>query len=244
MSFQELASPAPKVEFAEATPPALSEEVTVEPPEVSVSARAEPPRSSSPAVLLDKQIAPKVASQEALSLSVEALRGRGADFESEAAIVKGVVDKMFLRKIFPQVFDYRDCLTFGELRRFIFVKGNCIFVYGHMTDPYPLYAIQMETVIAMVEDPENPDPHSYTICPQTDTNKTSPQFATILLKEKKTQKQAYQITFDTSKDPSVVRRFMDVLETNSKLYGGEVIMASVQKIQDLAKQVPKRIPKD
>jgi hypothetical protein len=166
------------------------------------------------------------------------LRGRGTDFESEAGVVKGGVEKMILRRILPWFFDYRDYISYGEVRRFVFVKGNCIFVYGQESDLRPLYALQIETVIAVLEDPSKPDPYSYTVCPQLNNNKTGSHLVTILLRDRKTCKIAYQITFDTEKDPSVVKRFMDVLAVNEKHYGGEVISASVVKAQAVAKNLP------
>ena len=240
MSFQELASPAPNVERAEAPPAGASDEVTVEPAKDSGSFRVDPAPHSGPAVPFDKKFAPKITVKEASSLSVEALRGRGTEFESEAGVIKGGVQKMLLRRFLPLFFDYRDYISYGEVRRFIFIKGNCIFVYGQESDPRPLYAIQIETVIAMVEDPAKPDKYSYTVCPQVDTNKTGSHLVTVLLRDKKTRKVAYQITFDTEKDKSVVKRFMGVLAVNAKHYGGEVITASVVKAQAVAKDLPKK----
>ncbi|KAL3917914.1 MAG: hypothetical protein SGILL_004488 [Bacillariaceae sp.] len=240
MSFQALASPAPAVEGAEATPATASGTVTVEPARDSEAVHVDPPRDSGPAVPFDKKFAPKITVKEASALSVEALRGSGTDFESEAGVIKGGVEKTLLRKTFPRFFDYRDFLSYGEVRRFLFVKGNCIFVYGQEADTRPLYAIQMESVISMVEDPSKPDPYSYTVNPQVNNNKTGSHLVTILLKHKKTRAIAYQINFDVDRDPSVAKRFMDVLQVNAKHYGGEVITASVVFAQDTAKQLPQK----
>ena len=240
MSFQELASPAPNVERAEAPPAAASGAVAVEPAPESGSFRVDAAPPSGPAVPFDQKFAPKLTVKEASSLSVQALRGRGTEFESEAGVIKGGVHKMFLRRILPWFFDYRDYISYGEVRRFIFIKGNCIFVYGQESDPRPLYAIQIETVIAVVEDPSKPDPYSYTVCPQVDTNKTGSHLVTVLLRDKKTRKVTYQITFDTEKDQSVVKRFMDVLAVNAKHYGGEVITASVVKAEVVAKNLQQK----
>jgi hypothetical protein len=125
------------------------------------------------------------------------------------------------------LYEERDFIAMGEVSRFVFVKGNCIFVYGQQTDPSPLYAIQLETVIAMKEDPNKPDKHSYTISPRVNTNEARENLVTILLKDRKTGKQAYQVTFDTTDDKSVAKRFLDVLSQNTKHYGGEVVTASV-----------------
>jgi hypothetical protein len=242
MSFQEFATPAPQVELAEAAPPTISDEVQAEPAKFSEEARVEPAPHSGPAVPFDKKFAPKITQEEASGLSVAVLRGGGTDFESEAAIIKGGVEKNFLRRnpIVGKFFDFRDYVTFGEVRRYIFIKGNCVFVYGQVTDPYPLYAIELETVTAELEDPLKPDPYSFTVCPQVQTNRTGSHLATVLLKDKSTRKQAFQITFDTSQDKSVAKRFMDVFHTNAKHYGvTEVVTASVVTAKALAKEFSK-----
>ncbi|KAL3899011.1 MAG: hypothetical protein SGARI_006550 [Bacillariaceae sp.] len=223
MSFQGLASPAPNVERAEAPPAVASDEVSVEPAKDSGSFHTDPAPHSGPAVPFDSKFAPKITVKDASSLSVQALRGRGTDFESEAGVIKGGVQKMFLRKYLPWFFDYRDYISYGE-----------------ESDTRPLYAVQIETVIAMVEDPARPDSYSYTVCPQVDTNRTGSHLVTVLLRDRKARKLAYQITFDTEKDKSVVKRFMDVLAVNAKHYGGEVITASVVNAQNVAKLTPQK----
>jgi hypothetical protein len=137
------------------------------------------------------------------------------------------VEKNFLKRWLPLLYEERDFIAMGEVNRFVFVKGNCIFVYGQQTDPSPLYVIQLETVIAMKEDANKPDKYSYTISPRVNTNEARENLVTILLKDRKTGKQAYQVTFDTTDDKSVAKRFLDVLSQNTKHYGGEVVTASV-----------------
>ena len=78
-------------------------------------------------------------------------------------MIKGAVERNFLRRALPLFFDERDFVSFGEVARFVFVKGNCIFVYGQETDPNPLYAIPLETVKIVLEDPKKPDKHSFTV---------------------------------------------------------------------------------
>jgi hypothetical protein len=154
----------------------------------------------------------------------------------QAAIIKGPVQRNFLRRYFPLIFDERDFVSFGEVTRYLFVKGNCIFVYGQDTDASPLYAIQLETVRAVQEDPKNPHKDSYTISPRAHTNRVGlgvgearENLVTILLLNAETGKHAYQITFDTVDDKSVAKRFLDVLSRNVKYYGLEVVTASVVK---------------
>jgi hypothetical protein len=237
MSYKELAGPAPKVESVKVIPPSVSDEVTVDPPQQFSEDQyvTEPAPQTGPAVPFDtKKFAPKITPKEASSLSVAALRGSGTDFEAQAAVIKGRVEKNFLRRILP-IFDYRDCVSYGEVRRYIFIKGNCIFVYGQDIDPFPLYAIQIQTVSAEIENRSKPDPNSYTVSPQVQTNQTASTLVTILLRDIKSKKQVYQISFDISNDPSIVKRFLDVLETNAKHYGGHVTTASIITANDIAK---------
>merc|ERR1711971_1404431 len=138
------------------------------------------------------------SAEVASHLSVAALRGEGgAEFESKAAVIKGGIQRNFLRRALPVFFDERDFVSFGEVMRFILVKGNCIFIYGQDTDPSPLYAIQLETVQILQEDPRKPDKESFTISPRIDSNEAREHLVTILLKDKETGKQRYQITLDT-----------------------------------------------
>lgn len=153
----------------------------------------------------------------------------------KAGVVKGGVQKNFLRKCFPFLFDERDFISMGEVLRYVFVKANCIFVYGQETDPSPLYAIQLETVRAIEEDPKNPDNNSFTISPRIKTNETGESLVTILLKDRKSGKQAYQFTFDTTSDKSVGKRFLDVINFNLKQYGSEIVTASVVRAKAVGK---------
>ena len=132
-----------------------------------------------------------------------------------------------LRRLASIVYDERDFVSYGEVARFVFVKGNCIFIYGQDTDPKPLYAILLGSVVAIKEDPNKPDKDSYTVSPRVDTNEARKDLVTILLKDRKTMEQLYQITFDTSKDKDVAKRFMHVLKVNGKFYGDEVVLATV-----------------
>jgi hypothetical protein len=144
-----------------------------------------------------------------------------------------------LRRWLPFIYDERDFVAFGEVSRFVFVKGNCIFVYGEETDPSPLYAIQLESVVAMQEDARKPEEDSFTVSPRVDTNEARKNLVTVLLKDRTTRKQKYQITFDTSHDKSVAKRFVDVLSVNGKHYGAEVVIASVVQPKWTGKTIPK-----
>mmetsp|Transcript_127774 Transcript_127774/g.190414 ORF Transcript_127774/g.190414 Transcript_127774/m.190414 type:complete len:235 (+) Transcript_127774:113-817(+) len=228
-AFRDLASPAPRVEAATADEVDTSGSLTVEAATPSGSVRVEPAPRVEPAALYDdpKKFAPPIPRAEASHLSVASLRGSGADFEGEAAVIKGPVQKNFFKRALPFLFDERDFVSYGEVARFVFVKGNCIFVYGQETDTSPLYLIEMQEVTVVQEDPRKPDKNSYTVSPRVNTNEGRESLVTLLLKDRVKGKLAYQISFDTSKDKGMAKRFLDVVSVNSKRYGSEVVTASV-----------------
>lgn len=157
----------------------------------------------------------------------------------KAAVIQGGVPKNFLRKFFPLCFDERDFVSFGEVTRYVFVKGNCIFIYGEATAPVPLYAILIGTVRAEQEDPKNPDSNSHTVSPQANNNEAAENLVTVLLRDKETERIAYQVTFDTTSDKSVAKRFLDIINRNAKVYGEEVVTASVIKAKNVGKAMNK-----
>jgi len=69
--------------------------------------------------------------------------------------------------------------------------------------------------MAVLEDPRYPDKSSFIISP-TFSSSTShgarTNLVTVVLKDTRTKEQKYQMTFDTSKDVSVAKRFLHVLE--------------------------------
>lgn len=228
MSYQGLAQPAPIVDEAKAHAPDVSTSVKVEAAEVVEEPNIDAAPVVSDAIVGDYQkFAPKVATETACVLSVAELKKQGTEFESEAGVIKGGVKKDILKKILPFFFDERDFVSYGEVRRFLFVRGHCIFVYGQQSDPRPLYLIEIKNYRAEIENPAKPDKYSFTISPQAGTNTSGSYFTTVLLKDKKSGKQSYQITFDTRNDKSLIKRFMDVLSVNAKQYEGQVISASV-----------------
>lgn len=130
-------------------------------------------------------------------------------------------------------------MAYGEVLRYMFVKGNCILVFGEPSAPFPLYTIQFARVDAEQEDPRNPNNNSYTVSPRANTNEAAENLLTILLKDKKTRKIAYQVTFDTTDDKGVGKRFLDLFERNSKHYGDEILTASVVESNAEAARQPK-----
>eukprot|EP00980_Cylindrotheca_fusiformis_P023379 scaffold10429_cov126-Cylindrotheca_fusiformis.AAC.10 len=228
-AFHHLATPAPAVEAAIADRAAPSEELRVEPARPSEDTTVEAAKRVEPAVLYDdpRKFAPPMTQEQASHLSIKALRASGVEFESKAAVIRGGVPKNILRRCLPLCFDERDFVSFGEVLRYLFVKGNCILVYGEATAPSPLYAIQIASINAEQEDPRNPHNHSYTVSPRANTSEAAENLLTILLKDKTTNKIAYQVTFDTTNDKGVGKRFLDILNRNAKHYGDEILTATV-----------------
>jgi len=227
-AFQDLAQPAPTVGEAKAQAPIVSKSVVVEAAEISEEPNIEAAPVVSGAVVGDYQkFAPKITPQQASILSVAELKKQGTDFESEAGVIKGYVKKDILKRLLPFFYDERDFVSYGEVRRYVFVRGNCMFIYADKSDPRPLYVIELHKFRAEIENPNKPDKFSFTISPQAGTNMPPSYYSTVLLKEKHSTKQSYQLTFDTRNDKSLIKRFMDVMTINSKHYGGQVISASV-----------------
>jgi hypothetical protein len=86
-AFLSLASPSPAVEAAKAERAAASEEWKVEPATPSEDASVDAAKRVEPAVTYDdpKKFAPPMTQEEASHLSVAALRGSGAEFESKVS---------------------------------------------------------------------------------------------------------------------------------------------------------------
>lgn len=223
MSYQGLAQPAPTVEYAEAQAPIASNAAVV----VTAAENLEEVAPDAAPVVGDavtgdyQKFAPTISPTRASKLSVQELRkGGGTDFESEAGVIKGGVQKDCLKRCLPFLFDERDFVSYGEVRRYLFIKGNCLFVYGERSDPSPLYVIELPKFTVDLEDPKKPDPKSHTISPQAGTNLPASYYTTVLLREKNKGKRFYQITFDDRNDKSLTKRFLDVFRVNADHYGG------------------------
>jgi hypothetical protein len=159
-------------------------------------------------------------------------------FESYAAVIQGTPSKNIFRRCLPCMLDERDFVSYGEVRKYIFVtspKGSC-FIYGDIIDPTPLYGINLVDYIAVREDPNQPDSNSFTISPVPNTNKPRDELVTILLKTKSDLKQAYQFTFDTTNDTSLPDRFLslfdnDTTNTNIQLPGSHAVISSNEQVK-------------
>lgn len=239
-----LAQPAPKFEAVSAEKAPKVEAATTDSAQVVEPATVEQAQAVLPALLFDpKRDAPQL--KEVVTekgISVKALRGTtGADFESVVALLRGAPKKNFLKKVLPLFFDERDFVSFGEVKRFVVIKGDCCFVFTEETEIQPLYAIPLDEVRPVMEDSKKPDKNSVTISP-TSANATNVDFVTVLLKYHNGS-QAYQFTFDTSKDRSVAKRFYDVVKNASKAKS-KTVTASVLQAKNVGKEAAKAQPND
>jgi len=271
--MKNLAVPAPEVE------PAVAESIkSVEPAVAARASQTEPPGVKSP-----DPVEPAVAGSEfsqksyneALAgnnnvqqlenpLSVKALRGEsGSDFEGYAAVLRGAPEKNCLKKYLPCIYDERDYVTYGEVKKYVLVKGSSCFVYAEQTDPSPLYAIPLQDdddeneLIPIQEDPDHLDPCSVTINPRPGDHKPKDGYVTVLLKYRRKKKrrgdsgkmkQAYQFTFNQNGgDKGVAKRFIDVVERNAKRGGHAkphpaTVAGSVLRANQVAKEAKKYQP--
>jgi len=138
--------------------------------------------------------------------------GGGSDMESYAAVIRGRAQKNFLQICLPCLYDERDFVAYGEVKYYVMVLGGLCYVYISETDPSPLYAIELDRYRAVMEDPRKPEKGSYTISPQPNTNLPRDTMKTVLLKDKKSNKQAFQFTFDTARQADLDKMFYDLVE--------------------------------
>lgn len=91
------------------------------------------------------------------------------------------------------------------MKRYILVvtSKNTIFVYADVTDPSPLYIIELNGLIPKKEDSNHPDFYSHTISPEANTglpfqNKSRESLDSVLLKRREGTKDkiAFQFAFD------------------------------------------------
>jgi hypothetical protein len=129
-----------------------------------------------------------------------------ADFVGEVAVSKGM-KKTLGRTLCPCCFDPREFVTYSEIKRYIVVKDNNIFVYVQETDHNPLYNIPLGNLKPEKEDPSNPHKSSITISPGYNTNLQGVDYDTIILLDGM-DNFAYQFTFDITRDKDSCDRFM------------------------------------
>lgn len=242
--MNDLAEPAPKVATAVVGKAPTVDEAKTEDAQVVAPATVEKATEVGPAVPYDvKKDAAKIkhASHEK-GISVKALRGTtGADFESVAALLRGAPKKNFLKKHFSLIFDERDFVSFGEVKRFVIIKGDCCFVFTDDSDIQPLYAIPLDEVTAIMEDPKKPDKFAVTISPTHLGNASKVEYKTVLLKYRSDGSQAYQFTFDSTTDKSVAKRFLDVVQNSAKAKA-KTVTASIFNANTVGKEAAKAQP--
>jgi hypothetical protein len=162
----------------------------------------------------------------AKGLPASQVRGEtGADFESDAAVLRGTANKNILQVLLPCLYEERDFVAYGEVKYYVLVKEGLCYVYVDESDPSPLYAIELDKYFAVQEDPRKPEKGSITISPLPNTNLPRESMKTVLLKNKSNGKQAYQFTFDTEKDPSLHKLFYDLVD-DSKKKGSKAVAAT------------------
>lgn len=213
-----LASPPSAVEAAVATRAENVESATA-----AMAPQSEPvdvgaPAAVDPAVPFDDPMryAPNIVANpkkfEPDALSVQVLRENDATiFESYAAIQRGALEKNVFKRCIP-CFDERDFATYGEMKKYCLVNGDCCFVYGFETDNKPLYVVSLTDYQAIFEDPANPDVGSITVSPMPGTNKPHKNMSTILLKLKSDGSHAFQFTFDIGQDETLAKRFCAIVQ--------------------------------
>lgn len=143
-------------------------------------------------------------------LPVRVLRADGnVAFESYAAICPGAPEKNVLKRVLPWVFDERDFATYGELKKFCLIKSdeNIVYVYADESHASPLYGLPLQDLVPILEDRKRPHKFSITISPLPNSNESPENMVTVLLTSGKTL--VHQFSFDTSKDPTIARRFYD-----------------------------------
>jgi hypothetical protein len=239
-----LASPAPRVETAQAEKAPSPDVAVTEPARPSESVRVEKAENVEPAVAGVKEQVISQPQRKLGGISVEALRGEsGADFEGNAAVLRGAPKKDILKRFLPLFFDERDFVAYGEVLRFVLIKGDCCFVFTEQDDPSPVYAIPLDEVYAIMEDAKRPDKFSVTISPTSNKNMSKEDLKTVLFKYKKDSSQAFQFTFNTHSDKSLAKRFLDTVErcSSGKDNKGPV-RASVMHAKDVGAVAEKGQP--
>lgn len=151
---------------------------------------------------------------------VESLRDSNKiRFESIAAVISGQAEKNVFQKIFPRLLDERSYVSFGEVKRYIVVVDEEIFIFADATDPSPLYTIPLMNLYPMREDSLRPHFRSHTVSPEANTglpraNQSRETLDTVLLTNTKGKNIAFQITFDSLiSGEDVVEKFIKSVET-------------------------------
>jgi len=130
-------------------------------------------------------------------------------------VLRGAREKNLLAKLLPCVFGERDFVSYGEVLRYVVIKGDSCFIFTEESDPSPLYAIPLHDKTAKREDPNNPEGTSLTISP-TFKNIAKEDLETVLLKYRGSGKVAYQFTFNQRDGSNLADGFLGVVDSLSK----------------------------
>jgi hypothetical protein len=225
-----LALPAPQVAEAIATAAESVEAATAEMARPSNSlVQVQPPSVVGPATTDYDTKGVHHRQPQTPPMSVEGLRmANGINhFESYAAVLPRAADKTILQVLLPCIYGDRDYATYGEAKKYCFVKDTDCYIYNDHTDPIPLYKISLSPfcgtrhsnnntmnrlqVYAILEDPRHPDRFSTTVSPAPDTNQPRTEIKTVLLKLRSNNRLLYQVTFDTSHDDTLALRFVTLV---------------------------------
>jgi len=219
--------------------------------------RPEPAKVVGPAIPFDNPIqfapdgtgAASPTRVEPSKITLASLRQKegGTDFEGYAAVLERAPEKNFVQKILPCIFDERNFVTYGEAVKYVAIKGSTCFVFLGESGIQIIYTFSLDDVYVVQEDQSKPHKYSYTVSPVPGTNKPKETMITVVFKSKIKKsfqknidhKQAHQFTFDTSKDPSIFKRFMDAVERSSAKGLNPVTATSVCRVTAEGKAVTK-----
>lgn len=137
------------------------------------------------------------------------------------SVLRGVREKNLLAKLLPCVFGERDFVSYGEVLRYVVVKGDNCFIFTEESDPSPLYAIPLHDKVAILEDPNQPEGTSLTISP-TFKNISKEDLDTVLLKYCGSGKIAYQFTFNKRDGSNLADGFLGVVCSSKVVVGDKV----------------------
>ena len=137
------------------------------------------------------------------------------------SVLRGVREKNLLAKLLPCVFGERDFVSYGEVLRYVVVKGDNCFIFTEESDPSPLYAIPLHDKLAILEDPNQPEGTSLTISP-TFKNIAKEDLDTVLLKYRGSAKIAYQFTFNKRDGSNLADGFLGVVCSSKVVVGDKV----------------------
>ncbi len=98
-----------------------------------------------------------------------------------------------------------------QVARYVVIKDNFCFVYGHVTDPNPIYSVPIDTLKAVKEDPNKPLNGSIRVSPIA--GQTLQTFFLVDARDSI----AYQFSFDVSKDAEIGNSFTIAVKNANRI---------------------------